>query len=74
VRERAQDDALAVVMGYAADAGIMEQRITPQQYHAMIDIADPGALADGRRRAGYDQTAKGDLDGRPRDLDADETG
>jgi hypothetical protein len=73
-RERAQDDALAVVLGYAADAGIMERRITPQQYHAMIDIADPGALADGRRRAGYDQTAKGDLDGRPRDLDADETG
>jgi hypothetical protein len=73
-RERAQDDALAVVLGYAADAGIMEQRITPQQYHAMIDIADPAALADGRRRAGYDQTAKGDLDGRPRDLDANETG
>jgi hypothetical protein len=40
----------------------------------MIDMADPGALADGRVRAGYNQTADGDLDNRPRDLDQDETG
>jgi hypothetical protein len=73
-RERQQDDALSVVLGYAADAGFMQQRVTPQQYHAMLGIADPGALADGRVRAGYNQTADGDLDGRPRDLDANEAG
>jgi hypothetical protein len=73
-RERQQDDALSVVMGYAADAGLMQRRISPQQYAAMIDMADPGSLADGRVRAGYNQPDPHDLDGKLRDLDADETG
>jgi hypothetical protein len=62
------------VLANAADAGFMQGRISGQQYHDLLSIADPGALADGRRRVGYDQAAKGDLDGRPRDLDQDETG
>jgi hypothetical protein len=71
-RERQEDDALAVVLANVADQGAVNGLLNAQQYYEMLNMSDPGALADGVRRAGFGQTGEGDLDNRQRALSADE--
>lgn len=70
-RERA--DALAAVVAQRADEMLQAGQMSPEAYGFALEKVDPGSIDAARVHMKVNQAVPGDLDERPRDLDASET-